>query len=109
MHANNFQLGRLRYPPGYLGDDKKAWRDYDAVCLMQDYLSPVAPPCIMVDTGSADPFLASQLRPEALEAAAKERDFPIQSRLLEGYDHSYYFISTFIDEHLTFHAKALGL
>ncbi|MEW5308449.1 MAG: hypothetical protein WDW38_000409 [Sanguina aurantia] len=69
----------------------------------------VAPPCIMVDTGSADPFLASQLRPEALEAAAKERDFPIQSRLLEGYDHSYYFISTFIDEHLTFHAKALGL
>lgn len=94
---------------GYLGEDKKAWREYDAVCLIQDYSSATPPPPMMVDTGSADPFVTSQLRPDALEAAAKEKGFSLQSRLCDGYDHSYYFISTFVEEHINFHAKALGV
>ena len=61
-----------------------------------------------VDQGKADNFLVEQLKPEALEAAAKVSNYPLELNLHEGYDHSYYFISSFIDEHLRFHAKHLS-
>lgn len=63
----------------------------------------------LVDQGEADDFLAEQLKPEALEAAAAASDYPLRLRRREGYDHSYYFIASFIEEHLRFHARYLGL
>ncbi len=57
--------------------------------------------------GADDPFLAEQLRPELLKAACEERGLPIELRIHDGYDHGYYFISTFIEEHLRFHANQL--
>jgi len=63
----------------------------------------------LVDQGGADGFLAEQLKPEVLEAAAKTSGYPVTIRIQDGYDHSYYFISTFIEDHIRFHAKHLGL
>ena len=63
---------------------------------------------MLVDQGDADNFLAEQLNPAALEQAAKQVDYPLTLRMQPGYDHSYFFISTFIEEHLRFHAKALS-
>ena len=62
----------------------------------------------LVDQGEADNFLGEQLKPEALEAAAKASGFPLELNRREGYDHSYYFIASFIEDHLRFHAKHLG-
>lgn len=94
-------------PAGYLGEcDKEAWKRYDASEAMRVYKGPQVP--MLVDTGSADSFLQTQLHPEALEAAAKEAGYgALRSRLHEGYDHSYFFIATFIDEHIDMHADAL--
>ena len=61
----------------------------------------------LVDQGEADDFLAEQLKPERLEAAANASDYPLELRRHEGYDHSYYFIASFIEEHLRFHAVHL--
>lgn len=91
---------------GYLGDaDKEAWKQHDASELMAAYTGPKF--SLLVDTGSADPFLTRELRPETLEAAAAKAGFPLTSRMQEGYDHSYFFISTFMDDHIEHHAKAL--
>lgn len=88
----------------YLGDDTQLWEQYDASLLLQKSAS--APP-ILVDQGSADNFLDEQLRTEALIKANQVSGAGAQIRYQEGYDHSYYFIATFIEEHLRFHARNL--
>ncbi|WP_374314450.1 S-formylglutathione hydrolase [Dongia sp.] len=90
---------------GYLGKDRGAWAAYDASELMKGRAHP-AP--ILVDQGQADQFLGTQLHPHALEAAAKTSGQQLTLRRHEGYDHGYYFISTFIEDHLRHHAKVLG-
>jgi len=89
---------------GYLGQDKKAWRKHDAVALIED---GVRFSDLLVDYGDADPFLAVQLRPELLQAACEKANIPLTLRRQPGYDHSYYFISTFMDDHLRWHAARL--
>ncbi|MCZ4374077.1 S-formylglutathione hydrolase [Vibrio diazotrophicus] len=88
----------------YLGEDKSKWLQYDAVELMKTHL--VTAP-ILVDQGNADSFLTEQLKPETLQSAAIEAKANLTLRIQPGYDHSYYFIQTFIDDHLEFHAKYL--
>jgi S-formylglutathione hydrolase len=89
---------------GYLGGDKKAWRKHDAVALIED---GARYPEFLVDVGDADPFLREQLRPELLERACSEAAIPLTLRLQKGYDHSYYFVSTFMADHLRWHAERL--
>ncbi|ASP49660.1 S-formylglutathione hydrolase [Cognaticolwellia beringensis] len=89
----------------YLGKDKATWRNHDASELMRK-ASQFIP--AKVDQGGADDFLAEQLKPEALEAAAKVNGYPLELAIHDGYDHSYYFISSFIEEHLRFHAQHLN-
>jgi S-formylglutathione hydrolase len=90
---------------GYLGDDRAAWREYDACALIDDG-ARVAD--LLVDQGEADTFLESQLKPELLEAACERAGIPLTLRRQPGYDHSYWFIQTFIDDHLRWHADRLG-
>ena len=89
---------------GYLGPDKTAWRKHDAVALIDDGARASD---LLVDYGDADPFLATQLRPELLQAACEKANIPLTLRRQPGYDHSYYFISTFMDDHLRWHAARL--
>ncbi len=89
----------------YLGDDKAAWQRYDATELMKGYSGP--PLDILVDQGLDDQFLDEQLHPEHLEAAAAGTGQQVRVRRHEGYDHSYYFISTFMGDHIAHHAAAL--
>ena len=84
----------------YLGDDQVRWHDYDARHLIRS--APESVPTL-VDQGSADEFLSTQLRPELLRDAADEADYTIEFRARPGYDHSYFYIATFIEEHLRFH------
>lgn len=88
----------------YLGNDTSDWAQYDASLLMQE-TSKFVP--ALVDQGEADNFLEEQLRPEALEAAARQSGYPLELNRHEGYDHSYYFIASFIEQHLSFHARHL--
>lgn len=90
---------------GYLGEDRAAWLDHDATELMRR--RPFGKP-ILVDQGLADKFLPTQLNPDALEAACRDAGQPLTLRRHEGYDHGYYFISTFMEEHLRFHAEQLN-
>jgi S-formylglutathione hydrolase len=89
---------------GYLGDDRTAWREYDACALIEDGARLKD---ILVDQGAADNFLVEQLKPELLEKACSEADIALTLNLRKGYDHSYYFISTFMDDHLRWHADRL--
>lgn len=89
----------------YLGDDRDAWRNYDAVALIEDGARASD---ILVDQGEADVFLAEQLRPELLEEACAAAAIPLTLRRHEGHDHSYYFISTFMADHIGWHAERLG-
>ena len=89
---------------GYLGPDRAAWRKHDAVALIED---GARLPEILVDVGDADPFIENELRPKLFEAACAEADIALTLRLQPGYDHSYYFISTFLAEHLRWHAERL--
>jgi S-formylglutathione hydrolase len=91
---------------GYLGDDRESWRDYDATALIES--RGWSGPPIRVDQGSDDSFLASELKPDLLEAACTRAGVPLELRLREGYDHSYYFVATFIEEHLRLHAARLA-
>ncbi|MDO9707616.1 S-formylglutathione hydrolase [Paracraurococcus lichenis] len=91
---------------GYLGPDRAAWRDYDATALIEDG-ARVAD--ILVDQGTADGFLESQLKPELLEEACGKAGIPLTLRRQEGYDHSYFFIASFVEDHLRWHARRLGL
>ena len=88
----------------YLGEDRGRWRDWDAVELIAN--APERLP-LLVDQGEADEFLASQLRPELLEAACQRAGHPLTLRRQPGYDHSYYFIASFLADHFSHHAKAL--
>jgi len=91
----------------YLGADKSNWQQYDTVALTkavpkEQHLS------VLVDQGDADNFLAEQLKTDLLIDAAQVAEFPMQIRMQRQYDHSYFFIATFIGEHIAFHAQALG-
>jgi S-formylglutathione hydrolase len=90
--------------PGYLGDDPAAWRKHDAVALIED---GARVPALLVDQGAADSFLEGQLKPELLRAACAQADIDLTLRLQPGYDHSYYFISTFMADHLGWHKDRL--
>ncbi|MDD2545966.1 MAG: S-formylglutathione hydrolase [Burkholderiaceae bacterium] len=94
---------------GYLGADRTAWIEHDATVLMQN--QPVAPypGGILIDQGLADKFLAEQLHPEHFEAACAAIGQPLTLRRHAGYDHGYYFIQSFMADHLDFHARGLGL
>ena len=88
----------------YLGKDKTNWLKHDASELMKQ-ASQFVPG--KVDQGTADDFLIEQLKPEMLAAAAKINNYPLEMNFHDGYDHSYYFIASFIEEHLRFHADHL--
>jgi len=90
---------------GYLGSDSAAWRAHDAVALISDGKRPAGD--ILVDQGAADSFLAEQLRPELLEAACSAAGINLTLRMQPGYDHSYNFISTFMEDHIRWHAARL--
>ncbi|KAK9837128.1 hypothetical protein WJX81_004933 [Elliptochloris bilobata] len=91
---------------GYLGDDRAAWKQYDATELAGEYSGPKRD--ILIDVGTTDPYLENQLKPDDFsEAAAGSKALEVQLRKQDGYDHSYAFISTFVDDHLRHHAKAL--
>ena len=89
---------------GYLGENKQVWRKHDAVALIEDGARVSE---FLVDYGDADPFLSEQLRPELLQEACKKSKIPLTLRRQPGYDHSYYFISTFMADHLRWHAARL--
>jgi len=89
---------------GYLGGDKGAWRAHDAVALIEDGRKFRE---FLVDYGDADQFLTEQLKPELLQAACEKAGIPLTLRRQAGYDHSYYFISTFMGDHLRWHAQRL--
>lgn len=91
---------------GYLGDDREAWKAWDACELIATAEEKLP---LLVDQGEADGFLQEQLKPQALEAACEAAGHPLELRLQPGYDHSYFFIASFIDAHLRHHARALGL
>ena len=90
---------------GYLGDDRAAWRKHDAVALIEDGARFSD---LLVDYGDADPFLAEQLRPECCRSACAQAGIKLKLRSHAGYDHSYYFISTFMEDHLRWHAARLN-
>ena len=90
---------------GYLGPDRGQWRRHDAVALIEDGARLDA---LLVDQGEADSFLAEQLRPELLREACEAAGIPLTLRMQPGYDHSYYFISTFMADHLRWHAERLA-
>jgi len=89
---------------GYLGDDPAAWRKHDTVALIEDGAFVDE---ILVDVGEADPFIEKELRPELLERACLDAGISLTLRRQPGYDHSYYFISTFMAEHLRWHGERL--
>ncbi|MFQ3244339.1 MAG: S-formylglutathione hydrolase [Arenicella sp.] len=88
----------------YLGSDTSTWLPYDTCTLIKSATSHLP---ILVDQGTADNFLKEQLKTERLEHASKEADYPMSIRYQDGYDHSYFFISSFIGEHIEFHAEHL--
>jgi S-formylglutathione hydrolase len=90
----------------YLGENRDTWASYDACALVKQQAFPGT---ILVDQGEADRFLGEQLRPELFEQACAEAGQPLALRRQPGYDHSYWFINTFIDDHLRHHAGVLGL
>ncbi len=87
---------------GYLGADHNAWRAYDTCALLDDGAATLP---VRVDQGLDDTFLEAQLKPELLEAAADDAGLPLALHRHPGYDHSYFFIATFIDDHMAFHAN----
>jgi len=89
----------------YLGDDVSTWQQYDSSALIRKAKKHLP---ALVDQGEGDDFLAEQLKPEALELAAKTAGYPLELRRHDGYDHSYYFIASFIEDHLRFHSNYLN-
>ena len=89
----------------YLGDDPAAWRKHDSIALIEDDARVEE---ILVDVGTEDPFIEKELRPELLEAACAEAGIALTLRRQPGYDHSYYFISTFMADHIAWHAERLN-
>jgi S-formylglutathione hydrolase len=91
---------------GYLGDDERGWEDWDATCLIPTAKERLP---LLVDQGTADEFLETQLNPETLADVCEKFHHHINLRMHRGYDHSYFFIASFIEDHLNHHARALGL
>ena len=89
----------------YLGSERGAWRAHDAVALIED---GARIPALLVDQGADDPFLDKELRPELLRKACEDAGILLTLNLRPGYDHSYYFVSTFMADHLAWHAERLG-
>jgi S-formylglutathione hydrolase len=89
----------------YLGEDRSAWREWDASALLANAAKTLP---ILIDQGDRDDFLANQLKPEVLSAVAKANGHSIALRMQAGYDHSYYFIASFIEDHLRHHAGILN-
>jgi S-formylglutathione hydrolase len=89
----------------YLGDDRAAWRRYDSVALIED---GGRLPELLVDQGRADTFIERELKPELLDAACRDAGIPLTLRMQEGYDHSYFFIASFMEDHLRWHADRLA-
>jgi S-formylglutathione hydrolase len=89
----------------YLGEDRSRWREWDASLLIADATERLP---LLVDQGDRDDFLANQLKPEALVQATRAVGHPLELRMQPGYDHSYYFIASFIEDHLRHHAQALA-
>jgi S-formylglutathione hydrolase len=90
----------------YLGEDRSLWLEHDASALMSQRKTPF-PAGILIDQGLSDSFLETQLKPELFEAACQRAAQPLTLRRHAGYDHGYYFISTFMEDHLAFHQRAL--
>ena len=90
---------------GYIGSDKSTWREYDACALLED---GARLPDLLVDQGTADNFLEKELKTHLLVEACSAAGQKAEIRMQDGYDHSYYFISTFMDQHLVWHAERLG-
>ncbi|WP_056483973.1 S-formylglutathione hydrolase [Sphingomonas sp. Leaf208] len=90
---------------GYLGGNRKTWRRHDAVALIDDGARVTD---LLVDQGTADQFLDAQLQPERLLESCERAGIALTLRMQEGYDHSYFFISTFLEDHLRWHAARLG-
>ena len=88
----------------YLGDDESTWAQYDSVEIMKKASRPIP---MLIDQGTADQFLEEQLKPSLLVEAANETGYPLSFNQRDGYDHSYFFISSFIEKHLYFHARIL--
>lgn len=88
----------------YLGNDRNRWRQWDATVLLSETEQR---PAILIDQGDHDTFLEEQLKPEALKRAAEAKAYPLTLRMQPGYDHSYFFVATFIEDHLRYHADAL--
>ena len=93
---------------GYLGQDESLWAEHDASLLMAAQKTAPYPGGILIDQGLADKFLTEQLYPEAFEAACAQAGQPLTLRRQAGYDHGYYFIGTFMEDHLRHHAQALA-
>jgi S-formylglutathione hydrolase len=94
---------------GYLGEDRAAWAAHDASALMAQRSTPLLAHGILVDQGLGDKFLEAQLHPHLFEAACAQAGQPLTLRRHAGYDHGYYFISTFMEDHLRHHARGVGL
>ncbi len=92
---------------GYLGPDQHSWRNYDATVLMQQQTTPPFPQGILIDQGLGDQFLAQQLQPGLFAAACQQVQQPFNLRQHAGYDHGYYFINSFIEDHLLHHKNQL--
>lgn len=102
-NPSNCDWGKKAFT-GYLGDNSKTWGDYDASILMRSTQSRTP---TLVDQGLGDNFLSQQLKPETLELSAKDNHYPLTLQQHDGYDHSYFFIASFIESHLRFHWKHL--
>lgn len=92
---------------GYLGTEQSSWAQYDATALMTELQNSETRSPILIDQGSDDQFLQTQLHPHLFEAACRHANHPLQMRRHAGYDHGYYFISSFIEDHLQHHAALL--
>lgn len=103
VHPIDSPWGRKAFS-GYLGDDQDAWKEWDACELIAKAEERLP---LLVDQGTSDAFLETQLKPEHLRKACEAAGHPLTLRMQEGYDHSYFFISSFIEDHLRHHAEAL--
>ena len=90
----------------YLGAESNAWQAYDSTSLVQTTSRKLS---ILIDQGSIDPLFPDELQPEAFVNAARANGFNVQYKVRPGYGHDYFFIASFIDSHIEFHAEALGL
>ena len=100
-HPSDCQWGKDAFT-AYLGEDESSWQKYDSSLLIKNASKHLP---LLIDQGTADDFLKEQLKPEVFSSAAEKANYPIELRMQEDYDHSYYFIASFIEDHLRFHAQ----